>query len=134
MYFSPHRSTHPVVTLFQSPETGNSNTPLGLLPGSMHTTTQLIDDKVMTTIPKMTKLLSCLSYCFGPLGICLCLITLSYHATVCTRSGTSHPVRQVLSYTNWDPCHGLVRRLAYISFVPLWMILSSPLSTRSLVQ
>jgi hypothetical protein len=26
MYFSPHTSTHPVVTLYQSSETGNSNT------------------------------------------------------------------------------------------------------------
>jgi hypothetical protein len=52
----PMRAT-PVATLHQSSETGNSNTPLGLPPGSTHTIVS-IEYKVMTTTTKMTKLLS----------------------------------------------------------------------------
>jgi hypothetical protein len=66
MKVASQRYTHPVATLYQSTETGNSSTPPRLLLGNTHTREQDIDCKVMTTVTMMTKLLTGLCYCFGP--------------------------------------------------------------------
>ena len=52
-----YRCTQPVANRHQSSVTGNSNTPLGLPPGSAHTKKNVIEYKVTTTTTILTKLL-----------------------------------------------------------------------------
>ena len=50
-----------------------------MLPGSTHTLMQAIEYRVMTTNPKMTKLLCSLSYCCGPKGLMESVADMSGH-------------------------------------------------------